>query len=110
MNVFALNPMEIEAIRLSLRVSAWAVACSLPLGILMAWMLARLKFPGKSLVDGFIHLPLVLPPVVMGYLLLVLFGRKGMVGAWLYDLWASLLLLTGKVRHWLLQLWRFLCS
>ncbi len=84
MNLFALSPLEIEALRLSLWVSGWAVATSLPLGILVAWMLARLRFPGKSLVDGLVHLPLVLPPVVIGYLLLVLFGRRGVVGAWLY--------------------------
>lgn len=85
MNLFALSPLEIEALRLSLWVSGWAVATSLPLGILVAWMLARLRFPGKSLVDGLVHLPLVLPPVVIGYLLLVLFGRRGVVGAWLYQ-------------------------
>lgn len=79
-----LSPFEIEALRLSLWISGWAVAGSLPLGILAAWMLARLNFPGKSLVDGLIHLPLVLPPVVIGYLLLVAFGRKGLLGAWLY--------------------------
>jgi molybdate transport system permease protein len=79
-----LSPVEIEALRLSLWVSGWAVAGSLPLGILTAWMLARLDFPGKSLVDGLIHLPLVLPPVVIGYLLLVLLGRRGVIGAWLY--------------------------
>lgn len=85
MNLLTLTPLEIEALKLSLWVSGWAVAASLPLGILVAWMLARLKFPGKSLVDGLIHLPLVLPPVVIGYLLLVLFGRRGVVGAWLYQ-------------------------
>jgi molybdate transport system permease protein len=80
-----LSPIEIEALRLSLWVSAWAVAGSLPLGILTAWMLARLDFPGKFLVDGMIHLPLVLPPVVIGYLLLVVLGRRGVVGSWLYE-------------------------
>ncbi len=80
-----LSPIEIEALRLSLWVSAWAVAGSLPLGILTAWMLARLDFPGKFLVDSMIHLPLVLPPVVIGYLLLVVLGRRGVVGSWLYE-------------------------
>jgi molybdate transport system permease protein len=80
-----LTPVEIEALRLSLRVSLWAVAGSLPLGILTAWVLARLQFPGKQLLDALVHLPLVLPPVVVGYLLLVLFGRKGLIGAFLYD-------------------------
>ena len=84
MGPFALTPVEIEALRLSLWVSGWAVAVSLPLGILAAWVLARLRFPGKSVADGMIHLPLVLPPVVIGYLLLVLFGRRGVLGAWLY--------------------------
>jgi molybdate transport system permease protein len=84
MSPFALTPVEIEALRLSLWVSGWAVAVSLPLGILAAWVLARLRFPGKSVVDGVIHLPLVLPPVVIGYFLLVLFGRRGVLGAFLY--------------------------
>jgi molybdate transport system permease protein len=85
MQVWTLSPIEIEALKLSLWVSAWAVAGSLPLGVLAAWMLARLTFPGKSILDGLIHLPLVLPPVVIGYLLLVGFGRKGIFGAWLYE-------------------------
>ncbi|MEJ2155151.1 MAG: molybdate ABC transporter permease subunit [Desulfobacteraceae bacterium] len=85
MPVWTLSPIETEALKLSLWVSVWAVAGSLPLGVLAAWLLARLNFPGKSLLDGLIHLPLVLPPVVIGYLLLVGFGRKGIIGAWLYD-------------------------
>ena len=84
MNMFHLTDVEIEALRLSLWVSGWAVAASLPLGILAAWILARLRFPGKNLLDGLIHLPLVLPPVVTGYLLLVLLGRNGVIGAALY--------------------------
>jgi len=80
-----MTPVEAEALRLSLWVSGWAVAASLPPGILCAWLLARRHFPGKSLVDGIIHLPLVLPPVVVGYFLLVGFGRRGMIGAWLYE-------------------------
>lgn len=85
MDALALTPVEVEALRLSLWVSGWAVAVSLPPGILCAWLLARVEFPGKSLFDGLIHLPLVLPPVVVGYALLVTFGRKGFLGAWLYD-------------------------
>jgi molybdate transport system permease protein len=81
-----LTAVEVDALRLSLIVSGWAVAVSLPLGIAVAWILARLRFPGKPFLDGVIHLPLVLPPVVIGYLLLVLLGRKGVIGAWLYDL------------------------
>ncbi len=85
MELFHLTPLEVEALRLSLWVSLWAVACSLPLGILAAWLLARGNFPGKALLDGIIHMPLVLPPVVVGYLLLVTMGRKGVLGAALYD-------------------------
>lgn len=81
MNLWHLTDVEVEALRLSLWVSGWAVAVSLPLGILAAWVLARLKFPGKSFLDGMLHLPLVLPPVVTGYLLLVLLGRNGVIGA-----------------------------
>ena len=77
---FALTPIETEALWLSLKVSAWAVCCSLPVGILVAWVLARCDFFGKTLVDGLVHLPLVLPPVVLGYLLLVVMGRNGVVG------------------------------
>jgi molybdate transport system permease protein len=85
MELFSLTPLEAEALRLSLWVSLWAVAGSLPLGILAAWVLARCNFPGKAVLDGVIHLPLVLPPVVIGYLLLVLLGRKGILGAALYN-------------------------
>jgi molybdate transport system permease protein len=78
-----LTPDEWEAIRLSLRVALWAVVASLPLAVAVAMILARARFPGKSLFDAAVHLPLVLPPVVVGYLLLLLLGRKGPVGAWL---------------------------
>ncbi len=84
MQFWHLTDVEIEAVRLSLWVSGWAVAVSLPIGILVAWVLARLRFPGKNLLDGLVHLPLVLPPVVTGYLLLVLLGRNGLIGAALY--------------------------
>jgi molybdate transport system permease protein len=84
MNFWHLTDVEFEAVRLSLWVSGWAVAASLPLGILAAWVLARLDFPGKNLLDGLVHLPLVLPPVVTGYLLLVLLGRNGVIGASLF--------------------------
>ncbi len=85
MELFSLTPLEAEALRLSLWVSFWAVAVSLPLGILAAWVLARTNFPGKVLLDGLIHLPLVLPPVVIGYVLLILLGRKGLLGEALYS-------------------------
>ncbi len=80
-----LSDYEWEAVQLSLKVSGIAVAFSLPLGILMAWILVRCRFPGKSLLDSVIHLPLVLPPVVIGYLLLVGLGRRGVIGERLYD-------------------------
>ncbi len=78
-----LSPLEWEAVRLSLWVSGWAIAGSLPLALALAYVLARREFPGKVLVEGLVHLPLVLPPVVIGYLLLVLLGRRGIIGAWL---------------------------
>jgi molybdate transport system permease protein len=71
------------AIFLSLRVASVATIASLPVGIALAWLLARRNFPGKSLLNGIVHLPLVMPPVVTGYLLLLTFGRKGPVGAFL---------------------------
>jgi molybdate transport system permease protein len=80
-----LTPDEWVAIRLSLRIAIVATVVALPFGIAVAWMLARKKFWGKALVDGVIHLPLVLPPVVTGYLLLISFGRRGPIGAFLYD-------------------------
>ena len=79
--ILTLTPLEIEALRLSLLVSCCAVVGSLPLGIVCAWILARLDFPGKGLFDGIIHLPLVLPPVVVGYFLLVVLGRRGVIGS-----------------------------
>jgi molybdate transport system permease protein len=80
-----LTAAEIEALLLSLRIALVAVAMALPLALAVAYLLARLDFPGKSLVDAIVHLPLVLPPVVMGYLLLITFGTKAPVGAWLLD-------------------------
>ncbi|HTS94149.1 MAG TPA: molybdate ABC transporter permease subunit [Stellaceae bacterium] len=80
-----LTALEVSALELSLRVALVSVLTSLPFGLAAAWLLARTRFPGKSLIDGLIHLPLVLPPVVVGYALLVLFGRRGVVGAWLYE-------------------------
>jgi molybdate transport system permease protein len=81
----ALSPDEWDAIVLSLKVGLSSVAVSLPFGLFFAWLLARRDFPGKSLLDGIIHLPLVVPPVVVGYLLLVLFGRKGLIGEPMFD-------------------------
>ncbi|WP_168403592.1 molybdate ABC transporter permease subunit [Erwinia amylovora] len=80
-----LSEPEWQAVALSLKVSVMAVAGSLPFGILMAWTLVRCQFRGKTLLDSLIHLPLVLPPVVVGYLLLLGFGRRGVIGKYLYD-------------------------
>jgi molybdate transport system permease protein len=79
--MIGLTPDELEALFLSLKVASVATLVALPLGIGLAWLLARVKFPGRDLVSGIVHLPLVLPPVVTGYALLVLFGRHGPIGA-----------------------------
>ncbi|MCB6179307.1 molybdate ABC transporter permease subunit [Rhodobacter sp. Har01] len=81
-----LTPDEWRAVALSLRVSFWATLVSLPLGVMVAYALARWDFWGKQVLNGIVHLPLILPPVVTGYLLLVTFGRKGTVGLYL-DQW-----------------------
>ena len=81
--MFDYTPDEVTAILLSLRVALWGMAGSLPLALLTAWVLSRCRFPGKTLVDGVVYLPLILPPVVTGYLLLLLLGRHGLIGAWL---------------------------
>jgi molybdate transport system permease protein len=83
--LFDLSPEEWTAVRLSLRVATVAMLVSLPFGVAIAYLLARSKFPGKWLVDGVVLLPLILPPVVTGYLLLLTFGRRGLVGAFLAD-------------------------
>jgi len=80
-----LTPAEWDAIRLSIRVAIVASLSSLPAGIAVAYLLARGRFPGRALVDAFVHLPLVMPPVVTGYLLLLAFGRRGPIGAWLEE-------------------------
>jgi len=74
---------ELEALRLSLAVATRSVGFSLPLAVLAAWLLTRARFPGRMLFDAFVHLPLVLPPVAVGYVLLLLFGIHGPVGGWL---------------------------
>ena len=88
--------LEWEAVGLSLRVALLSVAGSLPFGIATAWVLARRSFPGKTLLDALVHIPLVVPPVVVGYGLLVLFGRRGPIGAWLYDQFGITLIFTWK--------------
>ena len=86
-----LGPAEWQAVRLSIRVSFWAMLASLPLGIFTAYVLARWEFPGKQVLNGIVHLPLILPPVVTGYLLLITFGRRGTVGQFL-DQWFGIVL------------------
>ncbi|WFU08844.1 molybdate ABC transporter permease subunit [Rhizobium sp. CB3090] len=81
MGALGLSNDEWTAIELSLRVSTVAMLVSLPFGIAAAMLLARGKFWGKSIVNGIVHLPLILPPVVTGFILLILFGRKGPIGA-----------------------------
>ena len=80
-----LPPEALAALALSLRVSLWATVLSLPFGVAVAWLLARRRFPGHGLVNGLVHLPLILPPVVTGYLLLIAFGRRGVIGHWLHE-------------------------
>ena len=80
-----LGPEEWQAVALSLRVATWATLASLPFGVFVAYALARWSFPGKQLLNGLVHLPLVLPPVVTGYLLLLTFGTQGPVGALLAE-------------------------
>ena len=80
-----LSDAEAEALWLSLTVATRSVLFSLPLAVLAAWVLARGRFPGKTAFDGLVHLPLVLPPVVVGYLLLLSFGTRGPIGHFLYD-------------------------
>lgn len=87
----ALTAGEWNAVALSLRVSLCAMAASLPLGIFVAYALARWEFPGKQLLNGLVHLPLIMPPVVTGYLLLLTFGRKGFIGYYL-DQWFGIVL------------------
>jgi molybdate transport system permease protein len=89
-----LTDAEIEAVRLSLTIAARSVLFSLPLAILFAWALARGKWRGKLLLDAFVHLPLVLPPVVVGYVLLMVFGVRGPVGAWLDEMFGVRLVFT----------------
>ena len=91
-----LTPMESEALWLSLRVAFWAMLCSLPFGIGFAWLLSRRTFPGKNMLDALLHLPLVLPPVVIGYLLLIGFGRNGFFGRLLYDAFGITVAFTWK--------------
>lgn len=92
--MFTLSPAEVDALLLSLRIALVATFVSLPFGLLVAWVLARRNFIGKSVLDGVVHLPLVVPPVVVGYLLLVLLGRNGLIGGFLFDVFGITIAFT----------------
>lgn len=89
-----LTDFELQALWLSLKVALRSVAFALPFAVGAAWLLARKRFPGKVLFDGVIHLPLVLPPVVVGYLLLLTFGVRGPLGSWLFETFGLRLVFT----------------
>lgn len=90
--MMGISAAEWTVIGLSLKVSLVAMAAMLPVAFALAWMLARWRFPGKLLLDALVHLPLVVPPVVTGWLLLILFGMQGPIGQWLHD-WFGVTLL-----------------
>ncbi|HBA41698.1 MAG TPA: molybdate ABC transporter permease subunit, partial [Alphaproteobacteria bacterium] len=83
--MFALTPAEIEVLSLSLKVASVAVIGSLPVGVLVAFALARGRFPGRIFLDVLVHFPIIAPPIVVGYLLLMMFSRQSPLGGWLFD-------------------------
>jgi molybdate transport system permease protein len=87
---------ESEALRLSLSIATRSVAFNLPAAILIAWILTRVRFVGRTLLDALVHLPLVLPPVVVGYVLLLLFGTRGFLGSWLQKTFGIVLIFTSN--------------
>ncbi|AMN45963.1 molybdate ABC transporter permease [Steroidobacter denitrificans] len=89
-----MTAVELDALRLSLSVALRSVLVSLPVAIVIAWVLTRTRFKGRLLLDALVHLPLVLPPVVVGYLLLLLFGMRGPLGGWLYEHFGVQLIFT----------------
>ncbi len=91
-----LTPEELSALSLSVKVSGWCILTLLPPGIVLGWLLAKRQFWGKPVVEGILHMPLVLPPVVIGYLLLIAFGRNGVFGKWLYEVLGISLAFTWK--------------
>jgi molybdate transport system permease protein len=91
-----LTPLEIEALQLSLLIGVVSIVVSLPFALACAWLLARREFWGKSLFDAIVHLPLVLPPVAVGFALLVLFGRNGIIGSFLYQTFGIVLAFNWK--------------
>ena len=94
--MLGLTEFEFAALLLSLKVAVVSVFVCLPFGLGAAWLLARLEFFGKAAIDAFFYLPLVVPPVVVGYLLLVLFGRSGPLGSWLFDQFGISIAFTWK--------------
>ena len=94
--MFNLQAIEIEALMLSLRVAIWSVTISLPFALATSWVLARRNFYGKFLFDALIHLPLIVPPVVVGYVLLIGFGRHGFIGSFLLVILALVALIKKK--------------
>src|SRR6187549_729873 len=91
-----LSAAESDALVLSLSIAARSVLFNLPLAVAVAWLLTRTRFTGRTLFDAFVHLPLVLPPVVVGYLLLVLFGVRGPIGGWLNETFGIQLAFTSN--------------
>lgn len=89
-----LTAAEVDAVRLSLSIALRSVLFSLPLAVVVAWLLSRRALRGRLLLDAIVHLPLVLPPVVVGYLLLLLFGMRGPIGGWLYEIFGIQLVFT----------------
>ena len=92
--MLAPSPIELEALFLSLTVAFWSVLITLPLGLFTAWLLARKNFYGRALVNGIIHLPLVLPPVVVGFFLLAMLGQQGPIGQFLYNVFGITIIFT----------------
>ena len=90
-----LSAAETDALSLSLSIAARSVLFNLPFAISVAWLLTRARFAGRTVFDAFVHLPLVLPPVVVGYLLLVVFGIRGPIGGWLHETFGIRLAFTG---------------
>ncbi len=94
MDLFNFSPQELTSLALSMKVALWCtVAICIP-GIFVGWLLAKKKFMGKSLLDALVHIPLVLPPVIPGFLLLILLGNQGLIGKYLYEYWGISLAFT----------------
>lgn len=96
MDWIGLTPEEMSALGLSAKVSLWCAAVTFIPGVLTGWLMARKSFIGKSVVDGLVHLPLVIPPVVVGYVLLLGFGTQGFIGKWLYEVFGISIAFTWK--------------